>query len=158
MQLFDKPYMHLSSTELQLFALTSQANEQVFCYPNFYHFVLIITLCCSTEGKDVLIVRPLPRKRSAMEKHFLRRPLTFHRWVLKSVHPLQILLGVFSTFSLYARSWPKNICFISPLSVSDGSHICHKVRPAVAREYLRWPVALCFFLEDFHATQSMSIA
>lgn len=52
MHLFDKPYMHVSLTELQLFALASQANEWLFCYPTFYHFVLIITLWCSTEGKD----------------------------------------------------------------------------------------------------------
>lgn len=95
--------MNVSSTELQLFALASWANEQVFCYPTFYHFVLIIALCCSTEGKDILILRPLPRKWSAMEKHFLGRPPKFHRRVLKGVHPLQILLAVLSTFPLYAR-------------------------------------------------------
>lgn len=145
MHLFDKPHMNVSSTELQMFALASWANERVFFYPPFYHFVQIITPCCSTEGKDVLILRPLPRKCSAMEKHFLRRPPSFHRRVLKGVHPLQVLLAALSTFPLCARSQLQNARFISPLSASGGSHICHTVGPAVAKKYLRRPVVLCFF-------------
>lgn len=27
--------------------------------------------------------------------------------------------------------------------MSDQSHVCHTLRPAVAREQLRWPVAIC---------------
>lgn len=92
--LFDKPYLHVSSTELELFALASWANKWEFYYPTSYHFVLIITLCCGTEGKDILILR----KYNAMAKHFLRRPLRFHWQVLKGVHPLQRLLAVLSTF------------------------------------------------------------
>jgi len=89
-----------------------------------------------------------------MEKHFSRRPLPLLRKVLKGVHPLQILLAVLSTFPLDARSRLKNTYFIS---MADGSHVCHTIRPAAAWKYLRWSVAICFLLEDFHATQNMSL-
>lgn len=142
MNFFDKPYMHVSLTELQLFALFSWTNEWVFCYPSFYPFVLIITLFCSTEGKDTPILRPLPRKSSAMEKYFLREPPAFLRMGAKGARPLWILLAVLPTFPLYARSWLKNISFTS---MSDWSQVCHTLRLAVAREQLRWPVAIFFF-------------
>lgn len=155
MSLFDKLYVYISLTELQLFALFSWANEWVFNYPIFYPFVLIITLYCSTEGKDMLILRPLPSKCSAMEKHFLREPPAFLRMVAKGARPLWVLLAVLPTFLLHARSWLKNNSFTS---MSDWSQVCHILRLAVAREQLRRPVAICFFfLEDFHATQGTSI-
>lgn len=114
--------------------------SQYFSIPPFNLFVVIVILCCSTEGKDKLIPRTFLRKHTAMEKPFLKRPPTLHRFTLN--------------ISLVCQFQLKKTCCISPLSVFDGNHVCHTVRPA--REYLRWPLALCFLLEDFHVTQSMS--
>lgn len=129
--------------------------SQYFSIPPFNLFVVIVILCCSTEGKDKLIPRTFLRKHTAMEKPFLKRPPTLHRWVLNGVNPFADTTRSALNISLVCQFQLKNTCCISPLSVFDGNHVCHTVRPA--REYLRWPLALCFLLEDFHVTQSMSI-
>lgn len=154
--------MRVSLTELQLFALSSQANERVFCRPTFYHFVLIVS---ALRGKtywywelyqgSVVLWKSTSWGGLQGFSPSLDKKKMFNRWVLKGVHLVQILLALLSAFPLYARPWLKNTWFIS---MPDGSHICHAVRPAVAvLKYLRWPMTVCFFLEDFHAIQNMTI-